>query len=138
MSKLGVICVTLFLGGLVTVLLALPLQNQHERVKHGQYLVERVAMCIECHTPRNALGELDRTKLLQGAPVPVRAPFLDQQWAFQAPNIAGVPGWTTPDAVRLLETGRRAGGTSPKPPMPGYRLTRDDAEAVVAYLKSLR
>jgi len=37
-----------------------------------------------------------------------------------------------------LETGELDNRTPPQPPMPPFRMTRDDAEAVVAYLKSLR
>jgi mono/diheme cytochrome c family protein len=108
-----------------------------EQLQRGQYLVEHVAMCVQCHTPRNAQGELDRTRLLQGAPVPVPAPFPTPQWAFEAPRIAGLPGWLTEDAVRLLQTGRSARGYTPRPPMPPFRMTQEDAAAVVAYLKSL-
>ena len=38
--------------------------------ERGQYIVEALAHCGECHTPRNALGGLDRTRWLQGAPNP--------------------------------------------------------------------
>jgi len=59
------------------------------------------------------------------------------QWAFEAPKIAGLPGWTADDAVRLLETGRSAKGYVPRPPMPPFRMTSEDAAAVVAYLQAL-
>ena len=108
-----------------------------EQLQRGQYLVEHVAMCVQCHTPRNAQGELDRTRLLQGAPIPVPAPFPMSQWAFKAPKIAGLPGWMAEDAERLLQTGRSARGYVPRPPMPQFRMTQEDAAAVVAYLKSL-
>lgn len=36
----------------------------------GRYLAEALAHCSECHTPRNALGALDRSRWLQGAPNP--------------------------------------------------------------------
>jgi len=108
-----------------------------EQLQRGQYLVEHVAMCVQCHTPRNAQGELDRTRLLQGAPIPVPAPFPMSPWAFEAPKIAGLPGWMPEDAVRLLQTGQSARGYVPRPPMPPFRMTQEDAAAVVAYLKSL-
>lgn len=108
-----------------------------EQLQRGQYLVEHVAMCVQCHTPRNAQGELDRMRLLQGAPIPVPAPFPMSQWAFEAPKIAGLPGWMAGDAERLLQTGRSASGYVPRPPMPPFRMTQEDAAAVVAYLKSL-
>ena len=94
-------------------------------------------MCVQCHTPRNAQGELDRTRLLQGASIPVSAPFSRSQWAFAAPKIAGLPGWLAEDAMRLLQTGTSARGYTPRPPMPPFRMTQADAAAVVAYLKSL-
>ena len=39
-------------------------------VARGKYLVEGVAMCGQCHTPRDSEGHLDHSKWLQGAPVP--------------------------------------------------------------------
>jgi len=103
----------------------------------GEYLVSHVAMCVQCHTPRDGNGELDRTRLLKGAPIPLRSPFPHQGWAFAAPAIAGLPGWTNHDAVALLTTGRRLTGYTPKAPMPPFRLSRDDADAVIAFLRSL-
>jgi hypothetical protein len=41
------------------------------------------------------------------------------------------------DAERLLQTGKSARGYVPRPPMPPFRMTQEDAAAVVAYLKSL-
>jgi mono/diheme cytochrome c family protein len=108
------------------------------QVAHGSYLVSRVAMCVECHTPRDANGELDRARLLRGAPIPVRSPFPNQAWAFSAPAISGLPGWIDQDAIALLTTGRRLSGYMPKRPMPTFRLSREDAAAVIAYLRSLR
>jgi mono/diheme cytochrome c family protein len=109
-----------------------------EQVARGSYLVSQVAMCVQCHTPRDADGNLDRARLLKGAPMPVRSPFANQTWAFAAPAVAGLPGWTTEDALSLLTAGRRLSGYTPKRPMPPFRLIREDAEAVVAYLHSLR
>src|SRR5271170_326525 len=39
-------------------------------VARGKYLVESVAICGQCHTPRDGNGNLDRARWLQGAPVP--------------------------------------------------------------------
>lgn len=124
------------LGVLVAVAAAWgpPLDPSPEQVKRGRYLAEQVAMCVHCHTPHDEKGALIRTRLFQGAPILVRSPFPGQPWASRAPHLAGLPGWTDEDAVHLLMTGRRL----PRPPMPPYRLSREDAEAVVAYLRSLR
>lgn len=108
------------------------------QVEHGRYIVEQVAMCGECHTPRNDRGELDRSRWLQGAPIPLESPFENQRWAFQAPAIAGLPGWSPDEVIRILETGTRFSGKKPRSPMPGFRMNRDDASAVTAYLQSLR
>ena len=107
-------------------------------VARGGYLVNRVAMCVQCHSPRDGSGELDRTRLLKGAPMPIRSPFPGQVWAFSAPSIAGLPGWTDADATALLTTGRRLTGYAPKPPMPAFRLGDEDARAIIAYLHSMR
>ncbi|ABD55145.1 cytochrome c [Jannaschia sp. CCS1] len=36
----------------------------------GRYLAEALGHCAECHTPRNALGALDRSRWMHGAPNP--------------------------------------------------------------------
>ena len=36
----------------------------------GRYIAEALAHCGECHTPRNALGGLDKARWLAGAPNP--------------------------------------------------------------------
>jgi mono/diheme cytochrome c family protein len=108
-------------------------------VQQGEYLVKHVAMCVQCHTPRDQRGELDQTQLLQGAPVPMGSPFASQAWAFKAPKLAGLPGgYSADDLVRLLQTGRTPRGNFPQPPMPPFRMTQEDAAAVAAYLLSLR
>jgi mono/diheme cytochrome c family protein len=107
--------------------------------KHGEYLVHHVAMCIYCHTPRTARGELDRSRLLQGAAVPINAPFPNDQWAFEAPRLAGLPsGWREPDLIEFLRSGGTLKGRQAQPPMPPFRMTKEDAAAVTAYLKALK
>lgn len=104
----------------------------------GKYFVEQVAMCVECHTPRDSSGRLLRGKYLEGAPVPVKSPsYANMKWAIRAPAIAGLPGYTAEQGVRLLTEGLTADGRRPDPPMPRFRFSRADAEAIVAYLKSL-
>ena len=110
----------------------------NREVARGKYLVEQVAMCVQCHTPRNASGQLLLTRYLQGAAIPVPAPANFQiDWAYKAPAIAGLPGYTRQEGIRLLMDGITPDRRTPKPPMPKFRLSRADAEAVVDYLKSL-
>ena len=116
-----------------------PDNARFERLDQGKYIVDQVAMCPQCHTARNAAGELQMNKYLLGAPVPVEAPpFPIGRWAIKAPAIAGLNGYTDEQAIRLLMEGITADGREPNPPMPRYRMNRRDAEAVAAYLKSLR
>ena len=111
--------------------------NNRDEVARGKYLVEQVAMCVQCHTPRSQSGQLLLTRYLQGAPIPVAAPANFQiDWAYTAPAIAGLPGYTRQDGIKLLTEGITPDGRIPKAPMPKFRLTRTDAEAVVGYLKS--
>lgn len=111
------------------------IQTQSER---GEYLVHQVAMCVQCHSPRNENGHLIPQRLLSGAPIPVASPFPNQQWAASAPKIAGLPGWVEADFVTLLMTGSRPTGETPRRPMPPFRMSREDAEAIAAYLRSIR
>ncbi len=129
------VLVGVFLGfSRVGSLLAAP--TSAEQLRQGEYLVLHVAMCVQCHTPRDQEGRLDETRLLRGAPMPVQSPFPAFPWAFQAPALAGLPGWTTEEAITLLRTGKRLDGSSPRPPMPPFRFTPEDAAAIVAYLQS--
>ncbi len=107
--------------------------------ERGKYFVEQVAMCVQCHTPRDASGGLLRDKYLAGAPVPVNSPpYPNTKWAARAPAIAGLPGYTSEQGIRLLTEGITSNGRRPDPPMPPFRFTRADAAAIVAYLKSLQ
>ena len=102
--------------------------------ERGKYIVESVAMCERCHTPRNQAGETDFSKRLHGAPILQPVPG----WASYAPRLAGTPPGTDDEFIRLLTTGISRTGSPPRQPMPPFRMTRPDAEAVLAYLKSLR
>ncbi|HLN82970.1 MAG TPA: hypothetical protein VK355_05105, partial [Candidatus Binatia bacterium] len=69
--------------------------NHGDLVTQGKYIVEDLAMCVECHTPRDESGNLIRDEYLNGAPVPVKAPPYPQiNWAVKAPAIAGLIGYT--------------------------------------------
>jgi len=94
-------------------------------------------MCGDCHSPRGEKGELIPGKTLQGAVLGFKPIMPMPVWADKTPNIAGLPGWTDEQAVKFLMTGAAYNGLPGRPPMPQYRMNRRDAEAVVAYLRSL-
>ena len=53
--------------------------------------------------------------------------------------LAGLPGnYTEAQLAAFLQTGKRPDGSMARPPMPPYRMSASDAQAVAAYLKSLR
>ena len=107
------------------------------QVERGRYIVESVAMCEQCHTERNERGEPDRAHWLMGGSINYLPSYSDPNWAQREPRIAGRPPGTDEEVIRLLTTGISRSGQPPKLPMPPFRMTQQDAEAVLAYLKSL-
>jgi mono/diheme cytochrome c family protein len=107
------------------------------KIERGKYLIDKVALCGDCHTPHNEQGEPIAGQKLQGAALAFEPTVPVPIWAALAPGIAGLPRWSDADAVALLTTGESTKGIRVRPPMPAYRLTRQDAEAVVSYLRSL-
>jgi mono/diheme cytochrome c family protein len=106
-------------------------------VARGKYIVEGVAMCSQCHTPRNSSGALDTTRWLQGAPLWLNPAKPISDWPLKAPRLAGLIPGSDDDLIKLLTTGIWRNDQPLRPPMPQFRMTRQDAAAVVAYLKSL-
>ena len=107
-------------------------------VDRGKYIVEAVAMCEQCHTRRDEHGKPDQANWLHGGPTQMQATYPSPAWAVVEPRIAGTPPGTDAEFITLLTTGISRTGKPPNPPMPPFRMTRPDAEAVLAYLKSLR
>lgn len=106
-------------------------------IEHGRYLVEEIAKCAECHTPRKPDGKLDSAAWLRGAPIWIRPVAPIPNWAENAPALAGLPGLTEAQVERVLEDGTRANGEPLRPPMCIYHMAPADARAIAAYLKAL-
>jgi mono/diheme cytochrome c family protein len=115
--------------------LAFSQSAKNSQLERGRYLVQRVGMCGDCHTPRDEKGVPIAGRELGGAPIDFK-PVHPMPWANTAPEIAGLPGWKDEQIVTFLMTGK-LDGKEPNPPMPGYRFSAVDARAVVAYLRSL-
>ena len=111
--------------------------TEKSEVERGKYLVNEVARCPECHTPRDAKGELQREAWLQGAPIWISPVRPIPNWADQAPALAGFPSFTEEDGLRILEQGTGPRGEALRPPMHTYHMNPADAKAIIAYLKSL-
>lgn len=102
----------------------------------GRHLVEDIGLCADCHTPRLANGDLDRTRWMQGAPIGFQ-PLAPMPWAPVAPPLGIIAAYTDEQAVKLFTQGIRHNGQPPLPPMPGYRFTEPEARAIIAYLRQL-
>ncbi len=105
----------------------------------GAYLVTALAHCGECHTPRNLLGAMERSRFLAGtAHGPDGKPV---------PNITsaretGIGAWGVGDIATLLATGQTpdfdsVGGAMGEVVQSTSRLTEADRRAIAVYLKTV-
>ena len=108
-----------------------------QQIAHGEYLV-KITGCPDCHTPMNEKGEPIQEKWLQGTKLFFAPTVPIPNWADTSVNIAGLPGWDHEKAIQFFMTGLAPNGQPARPPMPQYHMNRADAEAVVAYLESLK
>ena len=115
-----------------------PLSASGDQVKRGQYLVEGLGHCGECHTPRNPLGGFKSGQWLAGAPNPEgqgRIPDI-------TPGSKSIGQWSEADIVTYLETGftpefDSVGGSMVEVQQNMARLPAEDREAIAAYLKAI-
>lgn len=114
------------------------LANANDTIKHGQYLVEGLGHCGECHTPRDFLGGFLKDQWLAGAPNPEgkgRIPDI-------TPGSKAVGSWSAGDIASYLETGftpdfDSVGGSMVDVQKNIARLPASDREAIAAYLKAI-
>mgnify|MGYP001573578668 FL=1 len=105
----------------------------------GQYLVEVLGHCAECHTPRSSLGGFKYNLHLAGSKTiknKGRAPNI-------TPDQTGILEWTEEDIVNYLETGftpdfDSAGGQMVSVISNLSKLPRDDLTSIAKYLKSVK
>src|SRR5712664_1313732 len=101
---------------------ALPAPPTKTEIERGRYLVEEIAKCAECHTPRKPDGELDGSAWLRGAPIWIRPVAPIPNWADRAPALAGPPSFTQEKAEKVLENGAGPNGEPLRPPMHIYHM----------------
>ncbi|UYN93401.1 MAG: c-type cytochrome [Enhydrobacter sp.] len=129
------------LVALVALAAAIPANAQSGAAARGKYLVT-LGGCTDCHTPGHFFGKPDMAKFLGGSEVGFEIPGLG---VFHGPNLTpdketGLGGWTDAQVVTALQTGARPDGRMLAPIMPYHALaslTKDDVNAMVAYLRSL-
>jgi mono/diheme cytochrome c family protein len=108
-------------------------------LEHGRYLVEVIAACGNCHTPKGPNGALPNKKFAGGDVI------RHHDFTAVVPNITpdretGIGKWTDEEVVLAIREGRRPDGSLIGPAMPfrSYRdLSDDDVRAVVAYLRAV-
>jgi len=115
-----------------------PSADKSALVAHGEYLVKAIGQCGDCHTPMNEMGQYVQDKWLQGTKLTFAPTVPVPGWADTSANIAGLTGWDHAKAVQFFMTGLAPNGQPARPPMPAYHMKKADAEAVVAYLESLK
>lgn len=113
-----------------------------ERVARGKYLADHVTGCTVCHAERDwtryAGPRVDGTDGKGGQ----RFGFGADPFVLYAKNISpsGIGEWSDGELLRAFTSGVSRDGTPlfPLMPYPRFaRLSRDDMESIVAYLRSL-
>ena len=106
-------------------------------IERGRYLTHDVAMCVQCHSPRDEKGKILEGREFLGAPMPIQSPYPSVQFAFNAPNLRELARSHGDSVIRLLRTGIDRNGKAADLPMPPFRMSAEDAESIVLYLRSL-
>jgi mono/diheme cytochrome c family protein len=112
--------------------------NKSAAWNRGAYLVEGLAHCSACHSPRNLLGAVDKSKEFAGAVV-------DGWFALDlSEDIAtGLGSWSIDNIATYLKTGALSGKTTAIGPMAEVvhnslqYLTDSDLHAIAEYLKAI-
>jgi mono/diheme cytochrome c family protein len=102
----------------------------------GDYLVNSLGHCAECHSPRNFLGGIVAAQRFAGGPDPD-----GKGWV---PNITqkGISDWNEKDIAYFLESGQTPDGDSAGGSMVSVirnisQLSEADRNAIATYIKSL-
>lgn len=104
----------------------------------GKYLAEHVAMCVECHSTRDAEGHILPNGHYMGGAFPLGPQWASSEWATRVPRNAGLPGYSDAEALRLLMEGAIGRqGEQLKLPMPRFRMNLQDASDIIAFLRTL-
>ena len=104
----------------------------------GAYLVEALAHCGECHTPRNLAFALDNRKKFAGA---VTAGW--RAFNISSDKSTGIGGWKDEDLIAYLSAGHAPGHGAASGPMGEAvdhslsQLAPEDIRAIAAYLRSV-
>jgi mono/diheme cytochrome c family protein len=104
----------------------------------GAYLVEGLGHCSDCHSPRNLMGGIEKSKAMSGA-------LIDGWFALDLTSdiSTGLGDWSAQELATYFKTGAAKGKTTTLGPMAEVirnslsYLTDADRLAMAEYLKSL-
>jgi mono/diheme cytochrome c family protein len=145
-----VVVVLVAVGGVAYLKLAFPkvsaatdlkIQSTPELVERGRYLANHVAVCIDCHSTRN--WDHFAGPIIAGTEGKGGEAFIEGfPGELYSKNItpAALGTWTDGEVLRAFTAGVNRDGRPLFPLMPylAYgRMAREDAEAIVAYLRTL-
>lgn len=115
-----------------------PALTADELLDRGTYLVEKVGMCQDCHSPRDQTGQYIKAQWMAGNTLPFKPTVPMPVWAPTAPDLRNLPNYTDEQAMKMLTEGITRLGTPARPPMPEFRFNEEDAKAVIAYFRNLK
>jgi len=113
---------------------------QSDLVKRGDYLVNGILTCGNCHTPKGPTGDI-MDKAFSGGLDFDEPPFKVTATNITPDKETGLGAWSDADIKKLLRSGIRPNGTPVAVVMPtGFYeiMTENDLNAVVAYLRTLK
>ena len=141
MTRTGLLSVAFGLALFGTAQVGAANAAKQDLVKRGDYLVNTIMTCGNCHSPKGPDGRDIMAKAFSGGLSWDEPPF-----KVTAPNITpdketGIGKWSDGDIKRLLRKGIKPDGTVIATIMPtGFYeiITKKDMNAIVAYLRTLK
>ena len=129
----------IWLLGLLMVALAPGVASAQTPGERGNYLVNTVLTCGNCHTPKGPTGDI-ADKAFSGGLSWDEPPFKVTASNITPDKETGIGTWSAADIKKSLRTGVRPNGVPLAAIMPtGFYeiMTEADMDAVVAYLQTL-
>jgi mono/diheme cytochrome c family protein len=122
-----------------------PAEAPKSGMQRGRYLVDHVALCGDCHTPRNFIGAPVQSLYMAGA-TEKNGPLGEGVPNITPDKETGIGDWRRQDIAELLITGLKPDGDNVQGLMyeviqgtpHGYKdMAREDALAIADYLQSI-
>jgi mono/diheme cytochrome c family protein len=122
-----------------------PAQAPKSGIERGRYLVDHVALCGDCHTPRNSIGVPNQSLYMAGANKKI-GPLGEAVANITPDKATGIGEWKRDDVAELLKSGTKPDLDNVQGLMAeviqgaphGYKdMTKEDALAIADYLKSI-